>query len=332
MPRRHGRTRLLVATGLAVALATCAGAAAAEDWPPPPPRYRLVATSILGASYNPEGVEEQARLGAQMLLYRSKDPAFRDNFVFVGTNPRVNPVLARVGPSIEIQPLTVFNLRFNLEFVSYFGSLGSIQSFASPLADFSASTRDRGRELGTNYGTTGARLSISPFFQIKVGPIALRDQLVFEYFAVGLRGSDTVFYEPAFDTLIPGRGKIVTNDLDLFYVHELPAGGFFGRGLIAAGARYTMFEPLFDAGDFPAGDDPSRARNGVHRVGPLVAMTLFDDGYTLFQKPTVVAFSQWYAAHRNRTGRDMDQAVPYVVLAFIFQSDLLRGSRDLGRL
>lgn len=330
MPRRGLSVHL--AAGLAVALATCAGAAAADDWPPPTPKYRLLATSILGASYNPEGIEEQARLGAQMLLYRSDDPAFRDNFVFVGTNPRVNPTLARVGPSIEIQPLSVFNLRFNLEFISYFGSLGTLQSFPSPLSDFSASTRERGGELGKSYGTTGARLSISPFFQIKVGPIAVRDQLVFEYFAIDLRPGDTVFYEPAFDTLIPGRGKVVTNDLDLFYVRDLPAGGFFGRARLAAGARYTMFKPLFDARDFPAGQDPSKERNEMHRVGPLVAMTLFDDGYTRFQKPTVVAFAQWYAAHRNRTGRDMDQAVPYVVLAFIFQSDLLRGSRDPGRL
>jgi hypothetical protein len=301
---------------------------AADDWPPPTPRYRLLATSILGGSYNPEGIEEQARLGAQMRLYRSDNPALRDNFVFVGTNPRVNPTAGRAGASIEIQPLTVFNLRFNLEFVGYFRSFGAVQSFSSPLADFSSSARERGHERGADYATTGARLSVSPFFQIKVGPIAVRDQLVFEYFAIDLRAGDSAFYEPAFDTLIPGRGKVITNDLDLFYVHDLPAGGFFGRGRIAAGARYTMFEPLFDATDFPAGDDPSKAKNGVHRVGPLVAMTLFDDGFTRFQKPTVVAFAQWYAAHRNRTGRDMPQAVPYVVLAFIFQSDLLAGSPD----
>src|SRR5438477_790181 len=73
-----------------------------DDWPPPTPRYRLLATSILGASFNPEGIEEQVRIGGQMLLYRSKSAAFRDNFVFVGLNPRVNPVAGRFGPEIEI--------------------------------------------------------------------------------------------------------------------------------------------------------------------------------------------------------------------------------------
>lgn len=313
-----------VATGGALALAIQTSAAAAEgEWPLPPPRYRLLATSVLGASYNPEGIEEQLRVGAQMLLYRSRDPAFRDNFVFVGASPRINPTFTRVGPSIEIQPLSVFNLRLSAEFVNYFGSLGTLQSFPSPLSDFSATVRDRNKEQGLHQGTTGARLSVSPFFQVKIGPIALRDQLVFEYFAVNLPAGNTAFYEPAFDTLIPGHGKLLTNDLDLFYVHDLPGGGFFDHGRIAAGARYTMFKPLWNDRDFLPGQDPSTERNEMHRVGPLVAVTLFDGGYSRFQKPTLVAFAQWYAAHRNRTGRDVDQAVPYAVLAFIFQSDLL---------
>src|SRR5690242_1690269 len=59
-----------------------------EDWPPPIPRYRFLATSILGASFNPEGIEEQVRLGLQAMLYPSKSAAFRDNYVFVGLNPR----------------------------------------------------------------------------------------------------------------------------------------------------------------------------------------------------------------------------------------------------
>ncbi len=60
----------------------------------------------------------------------------------------------------------------------------------------------------------------------------------------------------------------------------------------------------------------------MHRVGPLVAWTLFDDGFTRFNQPTIVAMAQWYAAHPNRTGRDEQREVPYLVLAFLFQSDL----------
>jgi len=134
------------------------------EWPLPQPRHRLLATSILGGSFNPEGVEANVRLGAQMLLYRSKDPAFRDNFVFVGMHPRINPTASRIGPTIEIQPLSVFNLKMNLELLHYFGGFGALQSFASPLAEFGVATRDRNVERGKNYSTVGARLSITPFF------------------------------------------------------------------------------------------------------------------------------------------------------------------------
>jgi hypothetical protein len=301
------------------------------DWPPPIPRYRILATNILGGSYNSEGVEEQLRLGAQMRLYESKSPAFRDNFVFLGINPRVNPTATRIGPSFEIQPLSVFNLKVNLEFVDYFGSLATIQSFPSALDDFSASARERNKEQGNHYPAKGARFSITPFFQVKVGPIVLRNRFTFEYFAIDLKGGDRVFYEPAFDTLVAGHGKMLSDDLDLFYIHDLPAGGFFSHGRIAAGVRYSAAKPVFDSNDFRPGEDRSRERDEMQRVGPIVAFSLFDDGFSKFHEPTIVAMAQWYAAHPNRTGRDMDQAVPYLVLAFIFQSDVWTSADSLSR-
>lgn len=293
-----------------------------ETWPKPIPQYRLLLSSTLGGSYNAEGVEELVRVGVQMRLYRSDNPAFRDNFVFVGANPRINPVAARVGPSIEIQPLTVFNLRMSLEFCDYFGVLSALQSFPSPLSDFSARIREENGERGRHYQTTGIRLSVSPGFQVKVGPIAVIDRLTYEYFSIGLRPGDTAYYEPALDTLAPGKGTVVSNDLDVFYVHDMPGGGMFSHGRIAAGVRYTLFEPMFDRRDFRAGELPSRERNEVHRVGPLVAFSLFNDGYTRFHEPMIVAMAQWYAAHPNRTGKDESQAVPFMALAFLFQSDL----------
>lgn len=304
------------------ALTVCSATAAAEDWPPPAPRYRALLSSTFGLSYNAEGFEEQIRLGVQMLLFRSESAVFRDNFVFLGVSPRVNPIGARVGPSIEIQPLTVLNVRLTLDFCDYFGSFSSLQSYPTPLADFSAQARALGGEQGRSYGSAGLRLSLSPALQGKIGPIVVRDRFTYEYFSINLRPGDTAYYEPALDTLAPGKGTVISNDLDVFYLIDLPPGGFFSRGRIAAGARYTLFEPMFHGRDFRPGDDPSRERNEVHRVGPLLAFSLFDDGYTKFHEPTIVTLVQWYAAHRNRTGRDEKQAVPYVVLAFLFQSDL----------
>lgn len=303
----------------------------AADWPPPAPKYRLLATNIFGGSLNSDGVEEQLRFGAQIRLYESKNPAFRDNFVFLGINPRVNPAGTRFGPSFEIQPLSVFNLKVNIELLDYFGTFGHIQSFPSALGDFSRSALDRNKEAGRGYSRAGARFSITPFFQVKVGPIALRERFTFEYFAVDLRAGDTAFYEPAYDTMVAGHGKMLSNDLDLFHITDLPAGGFFSHGRVAAGVRYTVFKPLFDSDDFMPGEDATKERNEMQRIGPLVAFSLFDDGYSKFHEPAFVLMAQWYLAHRYRTGHDIPQGVPYVALAFLFQSDLWTSADSLPR-
>lgn len=69
----------------------------------------------------------------------------------------------------------------------------------------------------------------------------------------------------------------------------------------------------------------------MQRIGPLVAFSLFDDGYSRFHEPAFVLMAQWYTAHRYRAGRDMPQAVPYVALAFLFQSDLWTSADSLPR-
>lgn len=263
-----------------------------------------------------------------MLLYRSDSDLFRDNYVFVGVNPRINPTSTRLGPAIEIQPLSVLNFRLNVEYVDYFGSLGTVQSFPSALSDFSSATMGRNEAQGKNYGASGLRVSFTAFSQMKVGPVALRDGFTLEYLSIDLRGPDRVFFEPAYDTVVPRHGKVITNDLDLFYLVDMPRGGFFRHGWIAAGVRYTMLKPYFDSVDVRPGEDSATAANDMHRVGPLVAFTLFDDGPSTFHEPMIVAMAQWYAAHRNRTGRDVDQAIPYGVLAFIFQSDVWTSGRD----
>jgi hypothetical protein len=152
--------------------------------------------------------------------------------------------------------------------------------------------------------------------------VVIRDRFTFEYVAMDLRGGDTAYYDPIIDTMSPGRGVVMYNDLDVFFLHDLPPGGSFSRGRVAAGARYTLIEPMFDRTDFRPGEDLSRERNEIHRVGPLLAFSLFDDGFSRFHEPTIVTIVQWYAAHRYRTGKDEHQAVPYLVLAFLFQSDL----------
>lgn len=281
---------------------------------PETPSDRLVLNTLLGVRLNPLGLELASRAGYQKVLYRNESVLFRDNFVFVGSHPRISPAGIKVGPVVEFQPLSIFNLRLAAEYVSLFGTAGYLQSFSSPLADYSDTTLNAGRDAEANYSASGSRLAIEPFVQMKVGPFALRNRFTLEYWRMGLRDGDTVWYEGTIDTLAPAKGLVYANDLDVL---------FLGLPPLVLGARHSLVRPVYSSRQLAPGES---VNNGHHRLGLLAAYIFYDEGFTAFNKPAVVLNVAWYLRHRWRTGADVSRAVPYVALAFAFQSDLLGGN------
>jgi hypothetical protein len=102
---------------------------------------------------------------------------------------------------------------------------------------------------------------------------------------------------------------VIANDLDVLYVTD------FGLNI---GLRHTSVFPQYTKAQNPDDTD-----NSHQRLGLLAAYTWRDDGYTRFNKPTALLITSWYLSHRNRTGQDVSNAMPYVVLGFAFTSDLL---------
>jgi hypothetical protein len=282
--------------------------------PPAAPRFRIAVTNLLVGRINPLGLEDQLRIGPQMVLYRSDSAALRDNFIFVGFTPRVNPAFVKIGPSVELQIASVLNLRFNAELISWFGTFGLFQSFNSPNAEASDSAISAGRDAGLNYRTSGAHFTFEPLLQAKVGPIAIRNRFSIEYWAVNARPGDTVFYDQTLDTLVPTNGWIVSNDLDVLYLTKFR---------FVAGVRYSIVQPLYKPSDFQLGEDVTTNYNGHQRIGPLLAYTFFDKGFARFNKPTIILIANWYLTHRYRTGLDVNAGVPYLVLGFAFTSDII---------
>jgi hypothetical protein len=298
----------------------------------PPPENRLVLNNLLVGRYNPLGLEDQIRFGFQRRLFASYKPAFRDNFLFVGIYPKINPAFIKIGPMVEVQPLSILNLRFQAEMIDYFGTFGELQSFTSPLAIYSDSAltcNDKGNDdnacqglppgYGTpamkNYVTHGMHFVFEPMLQMKFGPIAIRNRFSIEYWNMRLRPGDTVFYEITLDTLIPASGWVLANDLDVLYITKFR---------FVAGLRYSVVHPFYSASDYQPGQDTSQNPNGHQRIGPLLAYTFFEKGYARFDRPSLILIANWYVQHRWRTGQDVNQGIPYVVLAFAFQSDLMK--------
>src|SRR3954470_4035583 len=91
------------------------GVCAAEPPPPEIPDFRIAITSLLAARYNPLGLEEQLRIGPQKRLYRNDKMVARDNFIMFGLATKLSPAFIKIGPTLEIQPLSMLNLRFTEE-------------------------------------------------------------------------------------------------------------------------------------------------------------------------------------------------------------------------
>jgi hypothetical protein len=234
----------------------------------------------------------------------------RDNFVFVGLATKLSPAFLKIGPSFDLQPLSMLNLRFTVELMKWFGTFSYLQSFATPTADYSDSTISRLKDSA--YTPVGAHFTFEPLLQMKIGPVALRNKFSIEYWAMNTRPGDTVFYDPTLDTLVPARGWILTNDLDVVYMNM--------KKHFVVGLRYSIVHPLYSAGDYLAGEK-QESDNGHQRLGPLAAYTFADR--KRFYKPSLVLIVNWYVDHRWRTGADVNAGIPYLVLAFAFTSDLI---------
>ena len=292
------------------------------------PSQRFVLNSLTIFRWNPLGLEEQIRAGYQLKLYKSYDAMFRDNFVHLGVYPRINPAFIKIGPSLEIQPLSIFNLRVAIEYMEFFSTFGFMQSWASPLSvadgggsDYSDTAFQDNRNQKRNYSTSGFHVMIEPLIQLQLGPVVIRNKFAAEYWNMRLNPGDTVWYDATLDTLVPKSGWVITNDLDLMYSRNFSTK--LGTGTLRVGARYSMVQPFYNKSDYKPGE-AEKANNSHHRVGPILAYTFYDRGFTRFNKPTLLAIANWYLRHQYRTGADSAVAIPYLVVGFAFQSDLMQ--------
>jgi hypothetical protein len=283
-----------------------AGVGVAE---PPDPDFRIAISSLIAARVNPLGLEEQLRIGPQQRLYRSDKLALHDNFVFVGLGTKLSPAYLKIGPTWDVQPLSILNLRFSVELMKWFGTFNFLQSFATPTADYSDSTLSRLKDSA--YTPLGVHFTFEPLVQMKFGPIALRNRFSVEYWAMNTRPGDTVFYDPTLDTLVPSRGWVIADDLDVVYVD---------KRRFVVGVRYSVVQPFYSSNDFLPGEKQD-INNRHQALGPIAVYTFRDR--PRFYKPSLILIVNWFVEHRWRTGADVSPGIPYAVLAFAFSSELI---------
>jgi hypothetical protein len=293
---------------------------AAEATPMGPrPENQLLVQNTLIACVNPAGLVDLAEIGYRRRLYATASPALADNFVGIGVVPTVSPAFVRAGPVLEVQPASVLSLAASYEEIRFFGNFNSLESFASPLADYDDAERLRRGQLPAGspdapYAAHGTQLNLAGTLQAKVGPFAARGTARFMRPDYDVRAGDRVVYDPAYDVLVPNRGWFMSQDVDAVYMTD---------GGLVAGARWTSTFAFYRASDFAPGEVPHNPNTPMHRLGPVVAYSFWKHRGGVFDDPTVFLMSAWWLSHRYRTGAEGSPAVPLVAVGFQFTGDLL---------
>ena len=299
----------------AFALVSLLGSPAFANDLPPTPESQIFYSNLTVVRLNPLGLQNQFELDFRHRLFDPGDSLIlSQNYAAFTLAPILTPGLMRLGVAAKVQPLAILKLEAKWEYLNYFGNFDLLQSYEGANADFSDTAIADGGDAGNNYATDGWQLTLDAEARARVGPVIVRNRFKAGYLEVALRNDDTVFYDQYFDLLLPRQGWFFTNDLDLLIQ--------VSSNLIV-GVRHAFMSVDYPAEAFEAGQPRTTDSSPTHRLGPLIAYTFFDEPGEAFNRPTVLLLVNWYLDHRFRTGQDVSQAFPYIVLGFAFTGDLV---------
>ncbi|MEM9697120.1 MAG: hypothetical protein AAGA56_31595, partial [Myxococcota bacterium] len=106
------------------------------------PRHRVEYDSLLGLRYNPLGAVERFNLFYRYRVNDLPGDLYRDADVGIGIVPWVSPAFVRIGPMLELKPLTILTLQAGYFFIGQFGSFGQLQGFDSAADEYDDDTLD----------------------------------------------------------------------------------------------------------------------------------------------------------------------------------------------
>lgn len=267
------------------------------------PNNRVYMESLFGVRMNPIGVQERFFLSFRRKLFNSDHILLSDTHISVGPVSTLTPGFGTVGGQVKFQPLAILGFRVAYEAMGTFGIFRQIHQFDSLDIDYSDPTL---KALGNGTKRFGTQFTAEGRFQIKLGPIAARNTFMGRRYDIRKEDGQIAFYDQSTDLLAPNNGWIWTNDLDVLAL--LPDG-------FTVGARWTSGKALHGT------DDP--ASRTTHRVGPILAYTIFNRPGASFNTPTLFLISQWNAQHPYRTGESSSVLIPTVSIGFGFTGDLL---------
>lgn len=180
----------------------------------------------LGGSLGPAGVQNGFDLSWTRGLTDSRSLLLRDAHVAFGASSRLTPAYARVGPWVELAPLSILDVRAGVDAVGFFGTFHSPLSFGAYGEPFDDDTR---RARDDAEAALGTRVYVAPSLKARAGALTFRARAELEWWNVDTDGP--FFYEPFRDTLLraSGDGLVATETILLWSLrrdepHQLMIG------------------------------------------------------------------------------------------------------------
>jgi len=280
----------------------------------PRKRWRIVWDSLSAIRDNPRGMIANLRVGPRLHLFDKPGILYRDSSASLLFATDLTPAYHRVGAALVLMPLTILEMWIRYDRMVSHGLFNYSQSYRTPLVDVSDTAVEK--RAHETYVAAGSMLSLGARTLAKVGPVVAR--VGFEAFraSLDLRPGDTVFYDGFIDMPFPNDGWASRTDADLIYMHQ---SGF------KLAVRYTMNHAFFRDEHFAVGPKDASRVTPNHRIGPAFLYT-FAEGENdggVSRDPTLALLVQWWLRHPHRTGQDVSQSYPYLLLVFLQQGDLL---------
>lgn len=289
----------------------------ADPAPQPAPRHRLMYSNTLLVRVNPLGLEDRFSLTYRRRLSTRTGKLWDDTYFGLGFTPTFSPSITRVGMTATLVPLAILQLRAAYYFIGYYGSQSfKAHPFNSPHDAAGPDELKARADAKQAINTYGGQAELAALFQLKFGPIAIRDEVTFFHNTIRLPSPSDVFYDLRHDILAPARGWFLANDTDIVYVNA--------KHRFNVGVRATYYHIFYPTNVYEPGDAQDDNFADLARLGPLVSYTFKDRPTRKFLKPTLFFAAQWWLRHQYRAGQQVSQGLPMFLLGFSFTGELAR--------
>lgn len=177
----------------------------------------------VGLAFFPEGLQYFVEAEARLPLGDSDHVLFRDAHVSVIGHAEITPAFPRIGPTVRIAPIAIWDATFRVWSTWYFGAFSSILPFDDP--SFRA-TQEAKRELiaeGRRISGWGVRFDAETRLKGRVGPVIAVFELQYRRHAIQTPGYDLQwFWEPSDMINLSPDGEIINRNAYLFYEAKAP--------------------------------------------------------------------------------------------------------------